>query len=66
MAVYFEHSIQPVPVARDELVHSIAEWHPQYGILAVGCKDASSGADGTVCFYHDQVYYNKRCVCVCL
>lgn len=55
MAVYFEHCVQPVPVASDELVHSLAEWHSHYGLLAVGCKDGSSGADGTVCFYHDQV-----------
>lgn len=55
MAVYFEHQIQPVPAAADSLVHSAAEWHSQFGLLAVASRDGKTDSDGIVSFYHDEV-----------
>lgn len=55
MAVYFEHSIQPFPAASDSLVHSVAEWHGKFRLLAVASKNGRTDSDGTVSFYHDEV-----------
>lgn len=55
MAVYFEHQIQSFPAASDSLIHSAAEWHPHYRLLAVASRNGRTDSDGTISFYHDEV-----------